>query len=305
MGHDGGFEMDKLSVMKAFCRIVERSSFTRAAEDLGVSAALLSRDVKLLEQSLGCRLLTRTTRTMSLTGNGRLYYDEACRLLAEMAQMEDRVRAGAGTVSGRLRINAPQSFGVTVLAPILPDFLAQYPDLNLTLSLDDRVVDMIEGGFDLSIRVRPDLPDSGLIARPVAPVRQALFAAPAYLAANGAPTGPRDLAGHQTLEFLHSSASGQWELTGPEGTTPVPLQSRHMIGSSLALRDMLIAGMGIGTLPDFISDAPEAAGDLIRVLPQHTLPPRQIYAVTASRLAADAKTAAFLDFLQAALRKSR
>jgi len=297
--------MDKLSVMKAFCRIVERGSFTRAAEDLGVSAALLSRDVKLLEQSLGCTLLTRTTRTMSLTGNGRLYYDEARRLLDQMDQMEDRVRMGAGSVAGRLRVNAPHSFGATVLAPILPKFLAQYPDLNLTLSLDDRVVDMIEGGFDLSIRVRPDLPDSGLIARPIAPVRQALFAAPAYLEAHGTPQSPQDLTDHQTLEFLLSSETGQWELTGPEGVTPIPLHARHKIGSSLILRDMLIAGMGIGSLPDFISNGPEAARDLIRVLPDHALPPRQIYAVTASRLAADAKTAAFLDFLQSALRSPR
>lgn len=297
--------MDKLSVMKAFCRIVERGSFTRAAEDLGVSAALLSRDVKLLEQSLGCTLLTRTTRTMSLTGNGQLYYDEARRLLGEMDRMEDRVRAGAGTVAGRLRVNAPHSFGATVLAPILPDFLAQYPEMNLTLSLDDRVVDMIEGGFDLSIRVRPDLPDSGLIARTIVPVRQALFAAPAYLDAHGTPQSPQDLADHETLEFLLSSETGQWELTGPEGTTPIPLHSRHKIGSSLILRDMLIAGMGIGSLPDFIATAPEATGALIRVLPEHELPPRHVYAITASRLAADAKTAAFLDFLQTALRSPR
>jgi len=296
--------MDRLSVMKAFCRIVERGSFTRAAEDLGVSAALLSRDIKLLEQGLGCTLLTRTTRTMSLTEHGRLYYDEATRLLEQMAQMEDRVRAGAGTVAGRLKVNAPHSLGATALSPILPDFLARHPELNLTLVLDDRVVDMIEGGFDLSIRVRPDLPDSGLIARRIAPVRQALFAAPSYLEAHGTPETPGALADHDTLEFLHSSAAGQWEVTGPEGMTPVTPHARHLIGSSLVLRDMLIAGMGIGSLPDFISDAPEAAGRLVRVLPAHELPPRQIYAVTASRLSADAKTAAFLDFLQDALRRS-
>ena len=295
--------MDRLSVMKAFCRIVERGNFTRAAEDLGVSAALLSRDIKLLEQGLGCTLLTRTTRTMSLTEHGRLYYDEATRLLEQMAQMEDRVRAGAGTVAGRLKVNAPHSLGATALAPILPDFLARHPELNLTLVLDDRVVDMIEGGFDLSIRVRPDLPDSGLIARRIAPVRQALFAAPSYLEAHGTPETPGALTDHDTLEFLHSSAAGQWEVTGPEGMTPVTPHARHLIGSSLVLRDMLIAGMGIGSLPDFISDAPEAAGRLVRVLPAHELPPRQIYAVTASRLSADAKTAAFLDYLQDALRR--
>lgn len=294
--------MDRLSVMKAFCRIVERGSFARAAEDLGVSAALISRDMKLLEESLGCVLLTRTTRSMALTDHGRLYYDEARGILDRVTAMEDRVRAGAGTVAGRLRINAPHSFGTTLLAPLLPRFLERYPDVDLTLTLEDRVIDMIEGGFDLSIRIRPDLPDSGLLARRLARVRQGLFAAPAYLAARGAPHSPADLAGHDTLEFLHSTHTGQWALTGPEGTTTVTLNSRHLIGSSLILRDMLVAGLGIGSLPDFIAAAPLQRGDLVPVLPEYERPPRYIYAVTASRLSADAKTAAFLDFLQVALR---
>lgn len=294
--------MDRLSVMKAFCRIVERGSFTRAAEDLGVSAALLSRDVKLLEQSLGCVLLTRTTRSMALTDHGRMYYDEARGILDRVAAMEDRVRAGAGTVAGRLKVNAPHSFGATVLAPLLPRFLAQYPDVDLTLTLDDRVIDMVEGGFDLSIRIRPELPDSGLLARRIARVRQGLFAAPGYLEARGLPKTPGDLAGHETLEFLLSSETGHWDLTGPGGAVTVPLNSRHMIGSSLILRDMLIAGVGIGSLPDFIAAGPLRRGDLVAVLPDYERPARHIYAVTASRLSADAKTGAFLDFLQTALR---
>ena len=294
--------MDRLSVMKAFCRIVERGSFARAAEDLGVSAALLSRDLKLLEQSLGCSLLTRTTRSMALTEHGRLYYDEARGILDRIDAMEGRVRAGAGTVAGRLRVNAPHSFGVTVLAPLLPQVLARYPDLDLTLTLDDRVIDMVEGGFDLSLRIRPDLPDSGLLARRLARVQQGLFAAPDYLATHGTPALPADLAGHEILEFLHSQETGQWDLLGPTGPVKVPLASRHMIGSSLILRDMLIAGMGIGSLPDFIAAAPVTEGLLSPVLPDYERPARHVFAVTASRLASDAKTMAFLDFLQAALR---
>ncbi len=118
--------MDKLSVMNAFCRIVERSSFARAAEDLGVSPALLSREVKLLEESLGASLLTRTTRTMSLTENGQLFYDEALRILSAVDQIEDRIREGAGEVIGHLKINAPSSFGQVVIAPMLPGFLDWY-----------------------------------------------------------------------------------------------------------------------------------------------------------------------------------
>ena len=168
--------MDKLSVMHAFRRIVERGSFARAAEDLGVSPALLSREIKLLEESLGSSLLTRTTRSMSLTDAGRVYYDEAINILDAVRTVETRIREGAGAVRGHIKVNASSSFGQTVIAPILPRFLERYPDLKLTLSLDDRVVDMVEGGFDLSIRIRAVMPDSALVARKVGTMRQRIFA---------------------------------------------------------------------------------------------------------------------------------
>ena len=171
--------MDKLSVMNAFCRVVARGSFARAADDLGVSSALLSREVKLLEESLGCTLLARTTRSMSLTDAGRRYYEEAQGILDAVDHMEDRIRQEAGAIRGHLKVNAPNSFGQVVIAPFLPAFLATYPDLRLTLSLDDRVVDMVEGGFDLSLRIRATLPDSSLVARRIGTVRQRIFASPA------------------------------------------------------------------------------------------------------------------------------
>ena len=145
--------MDKLSVMNAFRRIVERGSFARAAEDLGVSPALLSREIKLLEQGLGAVLLTRTTRSMSLTDAGQLFYDEASGILDAVSQVETRIRDGAGAVRGHLKVNASSSFGQTVIAPILPGLFEAYPDLRLTLSMDDQVIDMVEGGFDVSIRI--------------------------------------------------------------------------------------------------------------------------------------------------------
>lgn len=296
--------MDRLAVMKAFCRIVERGSFARAAEDLGVSPALLSRDTKLLEQSLGCSLLTRTTRTMSLTEHGRLYYEEARRILEQIDRAEDRVRRGAGQVQGQLRINAPNSFGQMVLGPLLPGFMARYPEVELMLSLDDRVVDMIGGGFDLSIRVRADLPDSGLIARRIADIPQRLFAAPAYLRTRGVPRGPEDLRAHDTVGFVLSDEATQWTLTGPDGPTAIPLRHRLSVGSSLVLRDLLIAGQGIGSLPGFISEPAERDGLLQRVLPDHELPQRHVFAITASRLGADAKTLAFLDHLRDAMAPS-
>ena len=294
--------MDKLSVMNAFCRIVERSSFARAAEDLGVSPALLSREVKLLEESLGASLLTRTTRTMSLTENGQLFYDEALRILSAVDQIEDRIREGAGEVIGHLKINAPSSFGQVVIAPMLPGFLDRYPGLRVTLSLDDRVVDMVEGGFDVSIRIRPRMPDSTLIARKIGTMRQRIFASPDYLVMHGTPTSPDEIGQHRIVGFLFAEHLTTWTLHGPDGIFDATLDPAVRVGNSLVLRDLLIAGRGIGTLPDFISDAEEAKGTLVRVLPDYELPAPGIFALTGSRLGLDARVTAFLDNLTESLR---
>ncbi|KEO54260.1 LysR family transcriptional regulator [Thioclava pacifica] len=293
--------MDKLSVMQAFRRIVERGSFVRAAEDLGVSPALLSREIKLLEESLGSSLLTRTTRAMSLTDAGRLYYDEASGILDAVKTVETRIRDGAGAVRGHLKVNASSSFGQTMISPILPEFLDAHPDLRLSLSLDDRIVDMVEGGFDVSIRIRPAMPDSALIARRIGTMRQRIFASPAYLAGAGLPERPEDIAGHRVIGFLLADHLTKWALNGPEGTLILDLDPAIRVGNSLVLRDLLIAGQGIGTLPDFVSNEPERRGELVRVLPEWELPAPEIFAVTGSRLGMDAKVTAFLDHLRAAM----
>ncbi|WP_114010999.1 LysR family transcriptional regulator [Cohaesibacter intestini] len=293
--------MDKLSVMHAFRRIVERGSFARAAEDLGVSPALLSREIKLLEESLGTTLLTRTTRSMSLTDAGRLYYDEASGILDAVAQTETRIREGAGAIRGHLKVNASSSFGQTVIAPMLPAFLEAYPDLRLTMSMDDRVVDMVEGGFDVSIRIRSVMPDSALVARKIGTMHQRIFAAPAYLRKMGTPATPQDIRQHRIIGFLLADHLTNWALHGPSGQASIDLDPPVRVGNSLVLRDLLIAGAGMGTLPDFVSKDAEATGALVRVLPNWELPAPEIYAVTASRLGMDARVTAFLDHLRAAL----
>ncbi len=293
--------MDKLSVMHAFRRIVERGSFSRAAEDLGVSPALLSREIKLLEESLGCTLLTRTTRSMSMTEAGRLYYDESCGILDAVSSVENRIREGAGAVRGHLKVNAPSSFSQQIIAPMLPEFLRTHPELGLTLSLEDRVVDMVEGGYDLSIRIRATMPDSALVARRIGTVRQRIFASPDYLKSAGIPTMPQDILRHRVIGFLHADHLTTWMLEGPGDAIMLEIEPAVRTGNSLVLRDLLIAGHGIGTLPDFVSDEPEARGALIRILPEWELPSRGIFAVTASRLGMDAKVMAFLDHLRMAL----
>lgn len=293
--------MDKLSVMHAFCRIVERGSFARAAEDLGVSAALLSRELRLLEESLGITLITRTTRSMSLTQAGTVYYDEAKGILDAVHRVEDTIRESARAVVGHLRINAPSSFGQLVVSPMLPAFFRRYPDLRVSLTLDDRVVDMVEGGFDLTLRIRASLKDSTLRARRIGGVQVGIFASPGYLAERGTPMAPEDLAGHDVVGYLLSEHLTSWDLRGPDGAFTVAVDPWARVSSSFVLRDLLIAGCGLGTLPDFISRGPEAAGAIRRVLPRFELPQREIWAISAASPSKDLRIAAFLDYLEQAL----
>ena len=293
--------MDRISVMRAFCRIVEMGSFTKAAKDLGVSSALLSRETKLLEESLGCVLIARTTRSMSLTEHGALYYAEARRLLAELESLDQVIQAGAGALKGSLRINAPLSFGLSVLSPILPDFMAAYPDLKVYLNLDDQVLDMVEGGFDVSIRVRADLPDSGFVAHKIGAVEQQLFAAPGYLDERGRPVHPDELKSHDLLAFTLADHAYQWALSGQDGAVDVSVEPKTTINNSLFLKNMLVAGQGIGALPSFLFGPAVEERALERVLPGYALPNRTIFALTTSRLGTDTKTRAFLDYLKTRL----
>jgi len=163
------------------------------------------------------------------------------------------------------------------------------------------VVDMVEGGIDVAIRIRTSMPDSALVARRIGTVRQRIFAAPAYLERTGVPERPEDIRHRRVIGFLLGDHLTSWNLCGPSGTATLDLDPEIRVGNSLVLRDLLIAGQGIGTLPSFISDAPEKRGDLVRILPEWELPAPEIFAVTASRLGMDAKVTAFLDHLRAAL----
>lgn len=169
------------------------------------------------------------------------------------------------------------------------------------LSMDDRVADMVEGGFDVSIRIRAAMPDSALVEHRTGTMRQWIFASPVYFDRAGVPQSPADIPRHRVVGFLLADHLTSWTLHGPAGTAAVDLDPPIRVGNSLVLRDLLIAGQGIGTLPVFVSNPVEQSGDLVPVLPDRDLPAPEIFAVTASRLGADAQVAAFLDHLRAAL----
>lgn len=290
--------MDRLDVMRAYCRIVERMSITRAADDLGLSPALVSKHLKLLEESLGCVLLTRTTRSMSLTEHGRLYYEECRRLLGEIEALDSAMRDKIATPKGRLRVNAPLSFSLVVLAPLMPRFMQAFPDIEIVLDLDDRVLNVVEEGYDVSIRIRAALPDSALVVRPLGAVRQHICAAPSYLAAHGEPERPADLALHAVIGYGLADTAMNWSFESDAGPQTVTPQPRMTVGNSLFLRDILVQGAGIGSLPSFIAEPCFAAQSLRPLLPDFRLPTRRIYAITPTRRGIDAKARVFLDFLQ-------
>jgi len=296
-----GTGMDSFTLMRAFRRIVERGSLARAAEDLGLSPAGLSKQLRTLETHLGVVLLQRTTRRMSLTETGHAYYRECCRLLDELDALERGIAQQRGEVSGRLRVNAPQSFALSTLSPLLPRFLQQHPQLALDLVMEDRLLDAVGEGFDVSLRIRAELEDSRLVARRLASLQQVLCAAPSYLQHHPAPQVVEELQAHGVLGYSLSDSPGSWPLLGPDGQVTVTLPTRITANNSLLLRDLLVAGLGIGALPSFLAAPALASGELQQVLPDHRYPPRFVYAVYPTARHLQPKVRAFIDFLHAEL----
>lgn len=285
--------MDTFSTMRAFRRIVELGGLARAADDLGLSSAGLSKQLRALEAHLDTVLLQRTTRSMSLTETGRAYYADCCRILDELDVLEKSIRQQSQRVTGRLRLNAPLSFALSVLSPLLAEFLREYPDLQLDLVMEDRMIDAVAHGFDVSIRLRSGLNDSTLIARRLATVKQVLCAAPSYIEQNGEPATPDDLRHHQM--FTYSLAQMQDSVTTQESAASA--SERSQINNSLMLRDLLIAGLGIGALPSFLADPAIARGELQRVLAAFVDEPRHVYAVYPTSRHLQPKVKAFVEFL--------
>lgn len=297
--------MDKLALMRTFRRVVERGSFVGAARDLNLSNAAVSKHVTDLERHLGVSLLTRTTRRLSVTEAGRAYHARCVRILDDIEEAESAVSALQEAPRGPLRINAPMSFGLRCLSPVLMRFMERYPDVRLDVMMTDRVVDVVEEGVDVALRIRPGLPDSTLVARRLGAVRRLLCAAPAYLDAHGRPAAPQDLPAHRALLYTQMDRPDVWTLVrsgSDAGRVTVQVEGALRADSSLILRDALLAGAGLALLPAFLVDEDIAAGRLDRVLPDHEGEPRSLYAVTPPGRGVSPRTRAFLDVLTAELR---
>ena len=293
--------MDRFSAMQAFARVVELGSFARAAERLGISTSACSRLLADLEAHLDARLLNRTTRSLSLTEAGQAFHERCVQVLADLEEAESAAHAERMRPRGTLRITCPVNFGLRYVAPLLVPFQRAHPAVRLDVSLSDRMVDIVEEGLDLAIRIGESSATS-VIARKLGETRAVACAAPAYLRERGEPTTPAQLADHNCMLYEYLAPRDEWPFTGPDGR-----EYRARVHGTLMTNngDMLAAaaadGLGICCEPDFIVADLVAAGRLVPILTDYRAFATSINAVYPSRRHLSAKVRAFVDHLAAAL----
>ncbi len=290
--------MDRLRAFEVFVAVVGKGGFAKAAEALNTSPANVTRYVAELETYLGVRLLNRTSRRLSLTETGQALFDRGRAILDEVAELEALAGATSMNPRGRLRINAPVSFGIRHLAPLWPRFMALHPDVMLDVSLIDRVVDIVEEGFDMAIRISRAGPQSH-VARRLAVSRNIVCASPSYLARHGHPESPADLAAsHRCILYTHALTPDEWPLTGPDGREEVIRVNEAMLpNNGDTARLAALDGMGIIRQPTFLIGDDLRAGRLVPLLPGFSLPDIDVLAVYPTRRHLSAKVRVMVDFL--------
>ena len=262
-----------------FAKVVELRSFAGAAAELRLSKATVSKAVSRIEARLGARLINRTSRRLALTDAGRQLAGRAAHILAEGEAAEDAALAQATMPRGLVRLAAPMSFGVLHVAPLLPEFLATYPEVSVDLHLSDAMVDLIGEGFDAAIRIAI-LPDSSLVVRRLCEVLPYLVGSPAYLNKHGRPKHPLQLAEHRCIGYSYTVTPDTWRFTKNDKSATVRPSSPLRVNNGDAMMPALIAGTGLGILPEFILRDALAAGRLERLLPDWSLPSGAVYWVT-------------------------
>jgi DNA-binding transcriptional LysR family regulator len=291
-----------LQQLNSFLAVVRAGSFVGAAEATGLSKAAVSRHVAELEERLGVRLLHRTTRRLSLTDDGQRFHARAGELVAAMEELEAETASRGGEASGLLRINAPVTFGNLHLAPLWPGFVAAHPKVSLDITLNDRLVDLVEEGYDVAVRIT-NLPNSQLVSRRLATTRIVLCASPGYLAAHGGPAHPRELADHQVLAYSYWSGGDDWRFHGPEGEVSVRVNPRIRTNSGDTCRAAALEDQGIVLQPDFLVGPDLKRGSLVELMPGYRSIELGIHAVYATRKHLPMKTRRLVDFLVEGFRR--
>jgi len=293
--------MDKFLEMKTFAAVVDGGSFVQAADALDMSKPAVSRHVAELEQRLGVRLLQRTTRKLSLTEEGRLFYGRCKTVLADVEVAEEEITAQSVAVKGLIKLNVPISFGLWELAPLWPDFMTKFPDVELDITFADRMVDLVEEGYDLAVRIAR-LPNSSLVSRKLASTRLVLCASPAYLKKHGRPKHPSELADHAVLSYSLLSTGDQWNFDGPEGTVSVTVKPIMRTNSGDTCVAAARKHKGVVLQPSFMVNADLQSGVLVELMPTYRSIAFGIYAVYPTRQYVSPKVRALIDFLVKALK---
>jgi DNA-binding transcriptional LysR family regulator len=291
--------MDLFVAMRVFRRVVELQGFAAAARDLRMSNAAVSKSVVALERRLRTKLLHRTTRSLSLTPEGASYYQRCAQILDDVVATERSFAGADREPAGVLRVNAPMSFGLLHVSPLLPALVERFPNVRVELELTDRFVDLVEEAVDVVVRIAAELPDSAtLTARRLSRARQVLCASPDYLRRRGAPRAPDDLAAHECLVYSGAQRPGEWLFQGPRGTSRVRVAGRFAVNNSVAIRDLLLQGVGISLIPAFYVQPMLESGALEEVSFEQRPRDVVVHAVHQRSPHVPAKVRAFIDLLR-------
>ena len=291
------YNVDLFDGMVLFCAVVDQDGMSAAAKRLGHTPSHVSKEIARLEKRLGTRLLNRTTRRIGLTESGRIYYENALRVIDDARTLQDRLHSIGDQPFGELRMSVPVIFAHGWLNQYLPEFLERYPDVDLHIDVSERHADMIGEGFDLLVRIGA-LPSTDHITRTLFETRGLTVASPGYLKRYGTPNHPKDLADHTLIDFSFHGRSQSWNYAGEGGEAfAVPITPRIRCGDARTEKALALAGKGITRLPEIACQNELGTGALVPILTTFEKPPLGVHVIYASRENLPAKTRAMIDFL--------
>ncbi|HZP89078.1 MAG TPA: LysR family transcriptional regulator [Burkholderiales bacterium] len=288
--------MMKLVGMGIFARVAEAKSFSGAARRLGMSKSLVSKEVSKLEKALGARLLNRTTRQLSLTEFGAAFYAHCARVVQEAEEAELLVDRLHASPRGVLKCTAPVAFATLHIARALPEFLAQYPEVKVDLTVSDRFFELAEEGYDLAIRIARELPPN-MVARPIAPINRVICGTPEYFASHGIPSTPHDLTDHDCIVYTHANPDSIWHLSANGTDIAVPIRGSLKVNDDEVAWQAVRAGLGLSLLPTFIVGDDLQSGRLQAVLSEYLPSEQNLYALYLPNRHLSAKVRVFIDFM--------
>ncbi|MBP2156439.1 MULTISPECIES: LysR family transcriptional regulator [Erwinia] len=290
-------EINSIGDIAAFVAAVKAGSYTHAASSLGLTRSAIGKSVVRLETRMGVRLLNRTTRSLSLTDEGRVMFDRCRQILDDLEEVDATMAMRRVKPTGTLRLSAPLSFGQRHILPVLDIYLKKWPELRAEVSFSDRFVDLIEEGFDIAIRIGEPRDDSRILTRTIASQHIVTCASPEYLSSRGVPETPADLTGHDTIFLLSAEKRRSWRFATPEGTFVYEGPGRLNLDSSEAMRASAIAGFGLVHLPTYLLGEDLRSGKLIPVLEEYPFPPEPIRIIYPSKRHLSPRIRAFIDLL--------